>query len=740
MGLLFFVNFATLATMPNLNERPYMKISRFALLGIMFLLVSNVAFAQNKYTESANESFEAKEYFIAKDLYKKAYSKEKSRQNKAWINFRIGECFRLAGDDRNAANYYKRAIRMRYEDPIAILYLARAYKNQGEYEDAIVEYTNYKQEVPDDKRAEEGIQEINEAKLWMETPSRYQVENFTIANSKSNDFSPAFGKKDYTELYFTSSREEANGRELDGWTGQAFTDVFMTTVDRKGRRGRRNKGGSVTWTTPVPVDEVINSPYNEGSVSFNKRFNIMYFTRCEKLKKKTMGCSIYMARKRGASFAEPEILSISQDSGTTVGHPSMSPDDKVLYFAADIEGGYGGRDLYKASYDRRKKSWGTPENLGPTINTEGNEMFPFIHDDGFLYFASDGHPGMGGLDVFKAELKDGNFSKPENMKYPINSYGDDFGLVWAEDKTEKGFVTSNRKGGRGGDDIYEVTLMPLLFTLEGVVTDARSGETIEGAAVKLIGSNGNTMATVTDSDGEYLFDMSKLKEDVTYTLNFSRDEYLNKSGSVTTVGVPFSSFEQIEEGFLHRLVHNKAMDPKRRAVVLPKIEYDLGSAELRLEGKDALDDLVEVLEDNPTITIELRSHTDFRGTDAANKKLSEARALSAVRYLISKGVDSLRMKPVGMGEKEPYTLDKDEAGFEAGTVFSEAFIRGLATEEEKELAHQFNRRTDFKVLKDNFRSKKPKVEEPKKEENNSDDGGNDDGDDEGMDEDPERNK
>ena len=396
------------------------------------------------------------------------------------------------------------------------------------------------------------------------------------------------------------------------------------------------------------------------------------------------------------------MLNIPQDSGTTIGHPCLSPDDKTLYFAADIAGGMGGRDLYKSTYDRRKKTWSAPENLGPTINTAGDEMFPFIHEDGFLYFASNGHPGMGGLDIFKAKVTDTGFEEPENLQFPINSYADDFGLVWAEDKTEKGFVTSNRKGGRGGDDIYEVSLLPLLFTLEGVVTDARSGETVDGAEVKLIGSDGTTVSSSTDNSGAYFFEMEKLNEEVTYTITFSRKEYLNKSGQVSTVGVPFSNFEQIDEGFLYRMVHNKELDPTRRAVVLPKIEYDLGSAALRLEAKDALDDLVEVLEDNPNVVIELRSHTDFRGSDPANMKLSERRAQSCVDYLISKGIDSLRLVPKGMGEDEPYTLDKDEAGFEAGTTFTEAFIRGLPTEAEKEIAHQFNRRTDFKVLRDDY--------------------------------------
>ncbi len=699
-----------------------MKICRLALLSIISLFISASALAQNKFTESANEAFEANEFYVATELYKKAYSKEKSRQTKAWINFRIGESYKNMGDPRQAANYFKRAVRMRYEDPIATLYLADMYKRQGEYEDAIEEYSNYKQAVPSDPRGEEGIDQCKMAKEWMNQPSRYTVDNFSVINSRNNDFSPAFGKRDFTELYFTSSREESNGRETDGWTGESFTDVFVTSVDRK-RRGRRGREGPVTWTSPVPVAEVINSPYNEGAVTFNKRYNMMYFTRCDKVKKKTMGCSIYMARKRGSGFADPEVLNIPQDSGTTIGHPAMSPDDKVLYFAANLEGGFGGNDLYMSTYDRRERSWSAPQNLGPTINTEGDEMFPFVHENGMLYFASNGLPGMGGLDIFSATIgENGSFGDPVNLQFPINSSADDFGLVWAEDEVANGFLTSNRKGGRGGDDIYQVTLLPLRFTLEGVVTDAKTGQSVPNVDVKLVGDDGTTVTVKSDDKGEYFFEQKQLNEDVTYTISFGRDEYLTKSGQVSTVAVPLEAFERVDDGFLHRLVHNKEIDPIRKPIVLPKIEYDLASAELRLEAKDALDGLVEVLEDNPEVIIELRSHTDFRGTDAQNLKLSRARAQSCVDYLISKGIDSTRLIPIGMGEKEPFVLEKDESGFKEGTKFDEGFIRGLSSTEEQEIAHQFNRRTDFKVLERKFTPKSSAPEEKPEEETPEDEG------------------
>jgi len=687
-----------------------MKRLGSVLTALLFVGILSVS-AQTNYTIQADQAFEAQLFAQAAELYKKASSKEKDRQIKEEITFRMAECYRMMGDWRKAAGYYNRAIKRRYPDPVAKLYYADMLKAQGEYDEAIVAYENYRQDAPSDPRGREGVESCKKALEWLETTSRYELENLRDFNTKENDFAPAWGDKDQTSIIFTSQREDGAGKDIDGWTDQGFMDLYETHEERKRRGGRRSRSGTEdeapSWSVPAPLPDDINTKAHEGFASVNERGNMLFFTRCENLKNAGfLGCRIYMARKKGKTWGEPELVNINVDSLASIGHPFLL-DDETMIVAADL-GEEGGRDLYKLTYERRVRTWGTPENLGPQVNTVGFEGYPFVQGD-YLYFTSDGHPGMGAWDIFRVKMNpDGTFGEVENMKSPINSNSDDFAIIFKGDEPEVGYMTSNRDGGHGGDDIYAVRLKPLLFALSGVVTDTKSGRTLDRVTVKLVGSDGAALETTTDKSGAYYFGADQLAEGVNYTLNFEAKDYLTKSGSVTTVGIPLSAFEETTDGFLHTLVMNKELDPIRKPIVLPKIEYDFNSAELRPEAMESLDGLVEVLEDNPNITIELRSHTDHIGSDPANQQLSQRRAQSCVDYLISKGIAEDRLIAVGMGENEPFVINESYEGPEylkAGDRLTEAFIRRLQRDngdEADEIARQLNRRTDFQVKSRNY--------------------------------------
>jgi peptidoglycan-associated lipoprotein len=426
----------------------------------------------------------------------------------------------------------------------------------------------------------------------------------------------------------------------------------------------------------------------------NADFSEMVFTRCGVKKKVLMGCELYHSKKEGSNWSEPELLPFFvKDEGddstqVTVGHPALSADGKVLVFASDAEGGKGGRDLWKSTYDDEKKRWGAPVNLGD-LNTQGDEMYPFIHNDGTLYFSSNGHIGMGGLDIFMAEAQGDVWGNVTNMRYPINSNGDDFAIIF-EKEQEKGYFTSNREDGKGSDDIYSFLLPALKFTLCGTVTDFKTKDPINQATVSIVGTDGSSLETTTDAQGKYCFDLSPA---TSYVITAGKkDEYLNKTGKTTTVG-----FEEDKD-----LVHDFELDPLKKVIDLPNIFYDLGKWELRPESKVALDGLLETLSDNPTIVIELGSHTDTRDSDAANLALSQKRAQSVVDYLVENGVPKERLVARGYGETTPKVLDNAVGDFPAGSVINDAFIAKLSTTQLKEDAHQLNRRTEFKVLRNDY--------------------------------------
>lgn len=663
-----------------------MKFIGRLLLTIGISLLSLTMQAQKEYNK-AEKAYENYEYYKAIELYKEAFLKTNNKPRKAEITFKLAECYRLLNDPKQAKLWYQKAIQVKYPDPIIVMRYADMLKMNGAFDEAIIQYEKYRKLVPDDPRGKQGIESSKLVQKWVDNPTRYTVENMAFFNSKMGDYCPTFGKKDFRIVYFTSTREGASGNEFNYVSGQNFSDIFGTTMDRKGN-----------WSVPTAVQGDASSEHDDGVASLNYKGGVMYFTRCEVVKKVDVKCKLYYSKKMGLGFGYLAPVNIGNDT-ISYGQPSLSRDENTLYFVAkNLPGGYGGNDIWMLKRESKRDDFEPiPINLGQDINTPGNEMFPYIRKDGVLFFSSDYHIGIGGLDIFKATPNKGGGYKIENLKYPINSPSDDFGICFYDDQ-EKGFFSSKRPGGKGMEDIYSFILPPLQFEIKGIVKNEETNQVIPGATVKLVGSDGTTLEVLSEADGSFRF---KLEPQTDYVVETAKEDYLKGKGKETTKGL------EEDKSFEMPIYMTPIPKPEDGGIEVENIFYDYAEATLRPESKVALDKLVEILTDNNTLVIELRAHTDFRGSDERNQQLSQERAQSVIDYLIEKGINSKRLVPKGMGENEPATVSKKYAekypGFlKEGDVLTEEFIKGLATVEEQDVAHQINRRTDFKVLSQDF--------------------------------------
>jgi len=653
------------------------KILKFISLAMMTaILISAPAEGQKKQKDSrAQAAFEAGEYFEAIDLYKNAYNKVSDKAQKTAVLFRIGECYRILGDARSAELWYKKAVREDYQDPIIFLRYGQMMLINEKYEEAVEQFDKYEDLVPDDPRGTVGIESCEAALLWIDNPTGYIVENMRYFNSRQRDFSPAYVSEDYNEIFLTSTREDATGNETHGATGQNFADLFSSSMDRKGK-----------WSIPVPV-ESLNSEFEDGTPNISSDFTMLYFTRCIKGKNQQLGCQILSSSVNGGNWSEPKVEFEALGDSVSTAHPAISPDGLTLYFVSDMPGGLGENDIWKVTRESEGGSWGSPVNLGEEINTPGNELYPFVHADGSLYFSSDSRVGIGGLDIYKATLDETKSWRLENMKPPINSPEDDFGIVF-EAEVERGFFSSARKG-RGNDEIFSFVLPPLEFSVTGVVRDERNDDILPNSTVKSVGSDGITVETNTGEEGTFKF---MLKPGTDYVFIASQPGYLNGKERESTRGLD-QSRDFIVTIYLASIT---------QVIELPNIFYDFAKWDLRPESMVSLDNLVETLNDNPNVTIELMSHTDSRGTPADNMELSQLRAQSVVDYLISKGIAADRLQARGYGESQPKVVDDKVIAqydfLELEDVLSEAFINRLGSPELQEKAHQVNRRTEFRVL------------------------------------------
>lgn len=621
-----------------------------------------ILFSCKSALKDGDSKYNNMEYYEALEAYKKAGDKKLSKEQKAEVIYKQGLCYMMFNDTKKAEAWFAKAIKAKYSEPSAVLYLAEMLRSNGKYDEALAKYEEYVKLNPSDVKGSKGVESCKLAVKWKENPTRHQVENIQPLNTKYDDFSAVYSRKGYKEIQFTSSRDGSTGGGSDGWTGQSFSDVYEAKQDKNGK-----------WSTPTALLEPVNTKYNDGTTTLNSKYSTMFFTRCAADKNKIKGCQIYTTKKKGNNWDEPVLVPFAADS-FTVGHPWIDEGETTLFFASDMPGGFGGRDIWFSKYDKKKKSWGDPINLGPQVNTPQDELYPTLRNDSTLYFSSNGHVGMGGLDLFEAKNVGGKWVNVSNLKYPLNSNGDDFSIIF-QGKSEKGLFTSTRDGGKGSADIYQFSTPAILFTLAGVVYDTDTKKPVEGATVSLTDKDGINHSITTDKTGSYFYDNKKILEENTYNLIVTATDYLGDKGMETTVGE--SSSKDFKHDFYLKPVKKEA------AIKLPEILYDLDKADLRPESRDSLNGLIQTLKDNPNITIELMSHTDSRGTAKSNIDLSQRRAQSVVDYLISQKIDPTRLKAKGYGETKLLNKCKDGV---------------TCTEEE----HQRNRRTEFRILSFDF--------------------------------------
>jgi peptidoglycan-associated lipoprotein len=647
----------------------------------LVILVFLSGCSASRFARTGKKAYDIGEYQNAIDKFMKASRKESDINKRTEIDYYLAKSYWNLNDYMRAELRLRNLIRREYPDTSLVLYFAHALRNNEKYEDAIEYYQQYLDAYPENREAINGIESCKLTPVWKENPTRFEITHERLLNSRDADFSPWFVSGLDNQIIFTSTRDGASGRGKSAITGQRNTDLFRSSFNVQRQR----------WDKPVPADseQLINTQFEEGTASLSSDGNIMYFTRCKFEKSSTQGAAIYTASKSRDSWSDAENLRLVSDS-LIAAHPSISHDGLTLYFVSDMEGGYGGLDIWKV--EKMAESWGEPKNLGPEINTPGDEMFPFIRDNGELYFSSDYHVGMGGLDIFKATYnKENQKWIVENMKSPVNSTGDDFGIAFIPGR-DQGMFSSNRKGSLG-DDLYSFMLPPKIFRVEGEIVDSETDTRVRNANVRVIGTDG-TMLKVRSEDGKFQYRMAPETE---YIFAAFKDGYLNSKQIISTNDLIDSKNFNIA----------LRLSPTDAPVQVNNINYEFGKHDLLPESITALDSLIDLLNMNPSVVVEIMSHTDHIGSVQFNFDLSQRRAQSVVNYLIQQGINPKRLVAKGYGKTWPKTVTRKMASehdfLNSGDVLTEEFVTALQSEEQQEIAKAINRRTEFRVLSTDFR-------------------------------------
>ena len=644
---------------------------------VCLLLTAVAAGCRTPKLSEADAQFQRGEYYDASVTYKKVYNKlrkKEERPQRGEVAFKMGRCYRLLNMSARASAAFQNALRYEYPDSTTHFMLAQALHADGKYAAALRSYDKYLEFCPDDSLAINCAEGCRTAQEIRARGSRYVVKQAKLFNSRRADFCPMYLGADCDQIYYTSTTEKATGDKKSEITGMKNADVFFSKKNEKGE-----------WERPEPVEGELNTEFDEGIVAFSPDAQTMYLTKARRELNAPTSVEIYTSTRSDAKWSAPVKFEITADTLSTFGHPAVSPDGEYLYFVSDMPGGYGGKDIWRISLKERQ---GSLVNLGPDINTEGNDDFPYVRSDGSLYFSSDGHPGMGGLDIFRATAVGDPADlrwKVENMGFPINSAGDDFGITFG--KGEDGFFSSNRGDARGYDHIYSFEYDPVRITIEGLVMD-KDEEPVKNAIIRIVGNDGSNQKEVARDDGSFSF---ALQRGVKYVMLAGAKGYLNQKQE-------FASDSTMEDAnYWVEFILPSISKPS----VVENIFYEYDKADQRPESKTALNELIAVLHDNPNVTIEMASHTDRWGSDAYNINLSERRAKSVVDYLVENGISRDRLQPHGYGKSRPKTVTKRIARlypqFKEGDILTEEFIKTLS-EEDQQAADQINRRTEFSVL------------------------------------------
>lgn len=645
----------------------------WAVIALVFAMASSSC--KSVKMSDADDTLARGEFFEATKQYRKIYNrltKREERPLRAEVAYKLGTCYQRLNRPANAAAAFQNAVRYEYPDSMVFLKLAQMLQASGKYPLAIKEYQTYLEWHPDDKIAKNGVRGCEFAIAAKNAPQgRYVVKQSKIFNSRRSDFSPMFGDKEFNTLYFTTTNEKATGENKSEITGMKKGDIWVSKTNEKGE-----------WQRPEPVDGELNTDADEGIISFSPDGQTMYLTVAKRSDTASTSVEIHTSRRSDASWSAAQKFEILNDTVTAVGHPAVSPDGTYLYFTSDMPGGYGGLDIWRINLIDRG---GSLENLGPQINTSGNESFPYVRSDSLLYFSSDGHPGFGGLDMFKARLNStGDRWSVDNLGLPLNSTGDDFGITFGPG--ESGFFSSNRGDARGYDHIYSFLLPDLKISISGWVVD-KDDEPVPNAVIRIVGNDGSNQKEVARDDGSFKF---SLQRGVKYVMLAGARGYLNQK-------VEFES-DDAEEDAEYGIDFILASIDKPS--VVENIFYDFDKATLRPESREALDEIAVMLDDNPNVSIEMGAHTDRKGSEEYNISLSERRAKSVVDYLVDKGIKPERLSWMGYGKSQPKAvtkrINKEFPQFEEGVKLTPEFIETLSPEDQ-EAADQVNRRTEFQV-------------------------------------------
>ena len=674
------------------------------------LIVLNGCSVQRKI-KRADKKFAIGEYYAAGDLYKQCYSRlstKKDRDLKGYVAFRQGECYRLINNQR-ATNAYNNALRCKYQlkDSTVYLHNAQVLQYQGKYKDATKNYDLYLEKHPDSYVAKAGKYACGKIDEWKKESSRYKVSEAKEFNQKrSSNFAPMFIGSNEDALMFTSNRQEKQKgstkklKRPSNVTGQQLFQLYQTRKNAAGEWEDINPAEGLYGDSNGENEQKNDSTEEKGGsttaemgvCSFTRDGRAMFFTYSKPINGKDLGAKIYFSERASGEWGEPQEVKLFADSSITVGHPALSPTGDTLYFVSDAPGGMGGKDIWMAELEGDE--WIYPQPMGAGINTAADEMYPYVHEDGTLYFSSNGHPGYGGLDIFKATRdttnKDSVVWVLYNMGAPFNGIGDDFGITFAGN-TQNGFFSSNKGDKKGFDKIYRFWLPEMEFIVEGVVND-EVGNPIADAKLRIVGSDGTNSRVNARRDGTYKI---KLNKEVKYVMLATARGFLNAKEKWDTKGLKDSKTYTVDF----------ALSPISRPVKMENIFYEFGRWELTSASENELMSLVKLLNDNPNITIELSAHTDMKGNDEFNQELSQKRAQSCCDFLIKHGIEKERLTPVGYGKTKPVVADKalnkKYPFIPVDQVLNEAFILKLKSDQQ-EICNQINRRTEFKVLRTTY--------------------------------------
>ncbi len=653
------------------------RLNRIILF--LFVALSVASCAVDKNLKRGEQYLALGEYFDAANEFKRAYAKTspKEKQKRGERARKMAYCYDKSLQTQKAIAAYRNAIRYNVATSEDNLAYGRLLLKNGEYKNAAQVFKSVLDSLPSNTLAKNGLESALSASEIKEKGSRYTVKKMDVFNSRRSEYAPKLFGDQYEQLYFTSTRNEAEGDELSGITGTKPADIFVSSKDDKGK-----------WSKPEPVSGGVNTAYDEGACCFSPDGREMYLTQCTTNPSYPRYAQIVKSNRADAAWGKATEVKLTNDTLSSFAHPAVSPDGEWLYFVSDMPGGRGGLDIWRVRITAT--GFGGIENLGSPINTEGDECFPTFRPNGDFYFSSNGHPGLGGLDIFIAKVGKDRKYHLEHPGYPLNSQADDFGMTF-EGPYNRGFFSSNRNDGRGWDHIYSFENPEIVQNVVGWVYE-QDGYELQAAEVYIIGNDGTNTKTNVKSDGSFSYQVTP---GVDYLFLATCKGYLNHKEELSVK--PSDESEEYTLQF--------ALPSISAPVVIDNVFYDFDKADLRQESTAALDKLVTLLNDNPNITIELSSHCDFRGPDAYNKRLSQARAESCVNYLISHGIAKERLTPVGYGEEKPKKVRKKLTEkipwLKEGDILTEEFIKKL-DEEKQEVCNQLNRRTEFIVLRTTY--------------------------------------